>query len=109
MAGALAPLAANEGVDAVKRQHCSTCGRRGHNSARCGTTPAPARERAVRGGPWLIVTAKTGRPYIARGWPTEAAAAAVLADLLKPYPAGHAWRRALAVRHKAAGAEERAA
>lgn len=56
----------------------------------------------LRRGPWFVVLVTTGRPYIHRGYATEAQARFILADLLKPYPEDHAWRRALGVRHKGA-------
>lgn len=66
------------------------------------TTPTHATQelprRGLRPGPWAIVMRATGRRYIGRGYATEAQAAAVLADLLRPYPPDHAWRRALVVR-----------
>lgn len=58
--------------------------------------------RGLRPGPWAIVMRATGRRYIGRGYATEAQATAVLADLLRPYPADHAWRRALVVRRTGA-------
>lgn len=47
---------------------------------------------------WAIWDSWQERPYIARGWPTEAEAQSELESLLKPYPERHLWRRTLTVR-----------
>lgn len=54
------------------------------------------RADSLRG--WVIWDGWEERPYIARAWPSEAAARTELATLLRGYPEQHLWRRVLTVR-----------
>lgn len=47
---------------------------------------------------WAIWDDWSQRPYITRGWSTEAEARAELDALLRGYPERHLWRRVLTVR-----------
>lgn len=48
--------------------------------------------------PWLIWDNVEGVPHVYVAFPTEAAARAERASLLRPYPEGHEWRARLEVR-----------
>jgi hypothetical protein len=95
---------------------CAVCGtpfevkHKGHRncSADCGTKAMNDRIKSARGtGPnegFVIAyvrnpksRAKKPLRYVEKVYATEAEARWVLADLLKPYPAGHEWRRRLSV------------
>lgn len=56
----------------------------------------PRKEMRPEG--YVIFDEETYRPYIPRTWKTKKIADKELADLLRPYPRGHQWRRRLTVR-----------
>lgn len=81
----------------------------------CARASNAQHNRRATGG-WLIAWDQSARgprctktiPYIDKVYDTEAAANEALRDLLKPYPAGHEWRRKLCVTFSAVPGEVKA-